>query len=127
MGSDPYLPPGVRSTLSYRQVGRYFHVEIATQHAPRNLDEARLMPRYRAPTPAEREARASLLAGQRRALVDAAVSSARGASGNADVAPEPGELRGIPVVGRGVSGASPGTHPEREVVRRSAKTVSREW
>lgn len=32
--------------------------------------------------------------------------------------PEPGDLRGIPVVGEGVGGVSPGTNPERETIRK---------
>lgn len=31
---------------------------------------------------------------------------------------EPGELRGIPVIGQGVGGVSPHTQPEAETIRR---------
>jgi hypothetical protein len=33
--------------------------------------------------------------------------------------PNPADLRGIPVVGKGISGVSPGTHPETETIRRN--------
>jgi hypothetical protein len=37
------------------------------------------------------------------------------------VVPEPGELRGIPVVGAGVGGVIRGTHPEHETMRRAGR------
>ena len=34
-----------------------------------------------------------------------------------DAVPDPQDLRGIPAIGRGVTGTSPGTDPEREACR----------
>lgn len=38
--------------------------------------------------------------------------------------PEPGDLRGIPAIGRGVSGASPGTRPDVDGVNRADRAMS---
>ena len=73
------------------------------------VDEARLLPRYRQPgtnTPATT---------QHHGTTDTpATSTHTGTSATASAA----ELRGIPAIGRGVSGAINHTHPELEVVYR---------
>lgn len=80
------------------------------------------MPRYRAVE------RAAILTEQRTALVAIVVHEAsvgRAAELPSRVLPaEPADLRGIPVVGRGVGGVSPGTHPERETLKRSESAAA---
>lgn len=90
------------STTSAPLTGRF-----SLDRAPSQLDDARILPRFRE--------RARLVAGQREALQQAA-EAAREEERETRLArtfvPEPGDLRGIPVVGRGVGGVSPGTQPE---------------
>ena len=78
------------------------------------LDDVRLLPRFRE--------RAAMIEAQRRVLQTAVRESfAEGPGPSIPQATrgDPRDLRGIPVIGvRGASGASPGTSPEREVVRR---------
>ncbi len=40
---------------------------------------------------------------------------------NPAFAPDPQDLRGIPVIGRGVGGTSPGTQPENAAVRKLSR------
>lgn len=46
------------------------------------------------------------------------------ARSNEGVMVDPRELRGIPVVGIGVGGVSPGTQPERETIRRDRRSAA---
>jgi len=80
------------------------------------VDEARLLPRYRQPgvnTPATTQAHGST-------DTSPATSTHTGTTATASAA----ELRGIPAIGRGVSGAINHTHPEQETIYR---LTPREW
>ena len=77
-----------------------------------SIDDARLLPRFRET--------ARLHATQRQALRDAAATAAdEGRATRSKPVPSPGELRGIPVIGHG--GASPGTQPLAETIRRDER------
>lgn len=71
-----------------------------------NVDEARILPRYRDTSP---------LLERHRLRRQQAIALAEAASvtplQKRVVKAEPGDLRGIPVIGAGVGGASPGTSP----------------
>jgi hypothetical protein len=79
-----------------------------------DADSARLLPRFRD--------RAAMLAEQRAALrraVSDAVNEGRAVRIPVMAGGDPRDLRGVPVIARGVGGTSPGTNPEAETVRRS--------
>jgi hypothetical protein len=81
------------------------------------LDNARLLPRFRA--------RAAMLAEQRALLrnaVSEAVDEGRSIETPQTAAGDPRDLRGLPAVGvRGVGGVIRGTQPEAEAIRRSER------
>jgi hypothetical protein len=81
------------------------------------LDDARLLPRFRG--------RAAMLAKQRAVLrkaVAAAVDEGRSIEMPQTAAGDPRDLRGLPAVGvRGVGGVIPGTQPEAEAIRRGER------
>lgn len=76
-----------------------------------SVDEARLLPHVRESagpvTDFQRMRRA-----QARALVENSTAGQRRVE-----KAEPGDLRGIPVIGEGVGGVSPGTSPESAITR----------
>lgn len=79
--------------------------------SPDNLDDARLLPRFRE--------RAQLIEAQRRVLHETASAATDPKLPHRQAIGEPGDLRGIPVVGaRGVGGVSPHTQPEQETIRK---------
>jgi hypothetical protein len=83
--------------------------------APRNVDEARLLPHLRAQKPSYLIPPGSPLGGIQTLEL--------GGKRRAQVfAPSPQELRGIPVIGRGVAGAKPDTRPEPAVLREKRST-----
>lgn len=92
--SKPWFPP-------------YALAELRPNPLP--LDEARLLPRARS---------ASELVSRDREQVRALVDSMP-APGRVRPFPkaEPGDLRGIPALARGVGGVSPGTSPESAIAR----------
>jgi len=81
------------------------------------LEQARLLPRFRD--------RAAMLAEQRAVLRKAvrdAVEEGRSISTPQTAAGDPRDLRGLPAVGvRGVGGVIPGTQPEAETIRRAER------
>lgn len=85
-----------------------------TKENPRNLDEARLLPHLRA----DASRPAFRFTAPDHDPVQTLVLSPKFA---AKLPGDPFALRGVPVVARGVKGASPGTDPEGESVRRSER------
>jgi hypothetical protein len=80
-------------------------------------DDARLMPRFRAG--GELLERHRMSRAQAAALADGIADRGASDSGREQrsAKAEPGDLRGIPVIGRGVGGASPGSSPESAISR----------
>lgn len=85
-----------------------------------SVDEARLRPHLRERERSQFSARRARERDQGR-ILDEALTAAE-ATGRKTTMParavvgEPGDLRGIPAIARGVGGAQPGTQPERRVV-----------
>lgn len=92
------------------------------RHLPESVDEARLLPHLR--SRAVLEQRVTLEHQQRtifRREYERAVAEGKrpvAAKRNEGVMIDPRELRGIPIVGKGVGGVSPGTQPEGNLILR---------
>ena len=85
---------------------------IASDH-----DDARLLPHLRARARTERRELVTKQAHVLREAIAANPTAAIPTKTTAATA-EPGDLRGIPVIGRGIGGASRGTQPETATVNR---------
>lgn len=86
-----------------------------TREHPASVDDARRLPRFREDGPLLKRDR--LAREQAAALLAAISSSDAGVAPGRQVKAEAGDLRGIPVIGPGVGGASPGTSPESSIGR----------
>lgn len=84
-----------------------------------SVDQARLRPHLRQRS--RLEIRADLRRQQAAVLQAALAENPDAVRPDRHAKPEPGDLRGIPVVGHGVGGVQPGTQPEREATRLSGR------
>jgi hypothetical protein len=108
-----YIVYAVTSDTTPVPDARIAGVTVRREH----LDDARLLPRFRA--------RAAMLEEQRKVLrkaVREAVDDGRDIRLPQHPAGDPRDLRGVPVIGvRGAGGAIRGTQPEREAIRRAER------
>ena len=81
-------------------------IVAVTRRSPIHIDEARLRPHLRA----DRERGELPASASQGEALEVDVERARRRRGRA-VVPSPGELRGLPAVGWGVAGATPGSNP----------------
>lgn len=77
-----------------------------------NVDEARILPRYRDASPLLERHRL-----KRQQAIALAETAGDTPLPKRVTKAEPGDLRGIPVIGPGVGGASPGTSPHNRVFK----------
>lgn len=78
------------------------------------------MPKFRALAERDRQQAGVFLAASTEARAESRPATAPGRV----CVPAAGELRGIPAIGRGVSGASPGTRPDVDGVNRADRSVA---